>query len=214
MEEKNRKSINLKFESFIRKRFTRFPDDENQEMIINIQNWLLNSHRYRKSLKGLLDYTARTIFRIFEFKEISIGIRDLDDGLYKYVTVLGFTKQAEIAQREKTYTFKEIQDYDKYPGIKLTGMSDLCVADELKETYNRPFELDKERESIARFTEGDYLDISIYDSKVQLIGWMELANPKNGKMPSKDSLLWIELFVSILGIMIEREIILLQQLRE
>jgi len=195
-------------ESFIRKKFTHIPDDENQEMIINIQNWILQSNKFRQSLKELLDYSARTIYRIFGFKEIAIGVKDQKDGIYKYVTLIGFTKEAEKAQRKQTYTFEEILDYGKYPGIKLSTVSDFCIMGGLREAYNRPHELDKKRESMDDFIEGDYIDISIYDSRLQLIGWMELANPKNSKIPSKQTLLWIELFTSILGKMIEREMLL------
>lgn len=204
----NVRKIDPDLESFIRKKFTHIPDDENQEMIINIQNWVLQSTKSRQSLKELLDYSARTIYRIFRFKEIAIGVRDQKDGLYKYVTLIGSTKESEKAQRKLTYTSEEIWDYGKYPSIKLSTVSEFCTSDGLRETYNRPSELDKERESIDDFIEGDYIDISIFDSQLQLIAWMELGNPKDRKIPSKQTLLWVELFASTLGIMIEREMLL------
>lgn len=214
MAEDRKKKIDKNFEFYVRKRFTHIPEDEYQQMIFNVQDWILNSNRYRNTLKDLLDYSARTIYRIFNFKEISIGVKDPRDGLYKYVTVLGFTKKAESAQRKKTYTFDEIIDYDKYPGVKLSSTSDFCIEDGLVDTYNRPLQLDKKRESMEDFLEGDYIDISIYDSRVRLIGWLELANPKDGKILSKNSLLWIELFSSILGIMIERDFLFRESLRK
>jgi len=201
----NQDRIDPDFEFFIRRRFSHISENQFQKMIIDIQTWILNSNRYRNSIKELLDFAARTMYRIFEFKEISIGVKDQNDGLFKYVTVLGFTKDAERFIRRTTYAPEEILDYDKYPGIKLSSTSDYCIADRMKNAYNRPIELNRKRDSTDEFMEGDYIDISIYDSKIQLIGWIELANPKNREIPSKDTMLWIELFASILGIMIERD---------
>lgn len=207
MAEKNGNQIDPKFEFFIKKRFNYIPENEHQKMIMDIQNWLSSSNKFRKSLKDFLDYAARTMYRLFNFKEIAIGVKDQNDSLYKYVTVIGFTKKAERAQRALTFTFDEILNYEKYPGIKLSATSDFCVFNELKEMYNRPLELYKDRGLLEDFTEGDYIDISIYDSESQLIGWIELANPKDGKIPTKETLLSIELFTSILGVMLEREIL-------
>jgi len=207
MAEQKGKQIDQKFEFFIRKRFNYIPENEHQQMIMDIKNWISSSNKFRKSLRDFLDYAARTMYRLFKFKEISIGVKDQNDGLYRYVTVIGFTKKAEKAQRAKTYTFDEISDYEKYQGIKLSATSDFCVADEMKEVYNRPLELYKDRALMEEFAEGDYIDISIYDSESQLIGWIELANPIDGKIPTKETLLLMELFASILGVILEREIL-------
>lgn len=213
MAEKFKGKIEPAFEAQIRKRFSHLPKNDIDKMIIEIQNWILNSNRYSRTIRELLDNTARTIYRIFGFKEISIGVRDQNDGLYKYVTVFGFTSEAEKAQRSATFTFEEYWDYEDYPGIKLSSTSDFCIADKMKDAYNRPLKLSETRKNMDDFIEGDYINISIYDSKVQLIAWMELSNPKDGKIPTNDQLLWIELFSSILGIMIEREILSLNELK-
>ena len=214
MAEKPEEKIEPGFEYQIRKRFTRLPKKDYERMIVEMQNWILNSNRYSKTIRELLDNSARTIYRLFGFREISIGVRDQNDGLYKYVTVFGFTNVAEKAQRETTYTFDEYWSYEDYPGIKLSSMSDFCIADIMKDAYNRPLKLSETRKSMDDFLEGDYINISIYDSKVQLIAWMELAKSKDEKIPTNEQLLWIELFSSIMGIMIERVILSLNALKK
>jgi len=213
MAENTPQKIDQSFESYIRKRYTHYPENESQKIIIGIQNFILNSNRYRTTLRDLLDFSARTIYRLFGFKEISIGIRDQNDDSYKYMTVFGFISEAEKVQRATKYKLDEYWDYENYPGIKLSSMSDYCIADVMKDAYNRPSKLSEPRKSLDEFQEGDYINISIYDSHLQLIGWMELANPLDGKIPTNETLIWIELFASILGILIEREFLALNALK-
>jgi len=220
MSEKSKRDIDLKFVSFIKEKYSLFPKNEMEIHIENIQNWLLKSRVKGESLKDILTFTARTIYRIFDFKEVAIGLRSEKDNLYRYQILFGFTKETEDRLRRLSYTSEELDSYERFPGIMLSSITDFCIAEERvteegeEFTYNRPLALLKERKALDDFIEGDYLDISFFDRKLQLLGWLELSNTKTGKLPSRESLKWLEMFATIIGIIVERERLSEQLLRE
>jgi len=220
MPEQRKRKIDLKFVSLVKEKYSLFPKNEMEISIENIQNWLLQSRAKGESLKDILTFTARTIYRIFEFKEIAIGLRSEKDNLYRYEIMLGFTKEVENQLRKLSYTLEDLVSYEKFPGIRLSSITDFCIAEDITDqegeelTYNRPLALLEERKALDDFIEGDYLDISFFDRKLQLLGWLELSNTKTGKLPSRESLKWLEMFATIIGIIVERERLSGQLLRE
>lgn len=220
MPEKSKRDIDLKFASLIKEKYYLFPQNEMEIGIENIQNWLLQSRAKGKSLKDILTFTVRTIYRIFDFKEVAIGLRSERDNLYRYEILFGYTKEAENQLRKFSYTFEELDSFEKFPGIMLSSITDFCFAEDRADhegeelTYNRPLALLAERKAVDDFKEGDYLDISFFDRKLQLLGWLELSNTKTGKLPSRESLKWLEMFATIIGIIVERERLSEKVLRE
>lgn len=212
MVEKRVRVADPKLVSLITKRYSSVAMNETEKAIDHIQNWLLNSKMNVGSLDDILYLTARTIYRLFEFKEVAIGLRSEEDDMFRYVTLLGFTKDAERALRNLAYSFEEMVSYERYPGIRLNSLTDYCLAeDHIHEereegSYNRPFVIGKtKRQDIDDFIDGDYIDIAFYDSRVQLLGWIELSNTRNGKMPARESLRWLDLMATILALIVERD---------
>jgi hypothetical protein len=68
-----------------------------------------------------------------------------------------------------------------------------------QKAFNRPALLNKPRMALDEFLEGDYIDIYMYGDGDELIGWVELAGPKNGKIPDGERLMWLELAVAIIS---------------
>ena len=68
-----------------------------------------------------------------------------------------------------------------------------------QKTFNRPGLLNKPRQMLDEFVEGDYIDTFMYGPGDELIGWIELASPKDGKIPDGNKLLRLELLASIIS---------------
>jgi hypothetical protein len=45
----------------------------------------------------------------------------------------------------------------------------------------------------------------MYDGRDNLIGWIEVSKPRSGKMPSCDTVRWIEVFTEVCAQAIERK---------
>jgi len=151
------------------------------------------------------------IYRVFNFREVGIAIKSEKDGLYRYVSLHGFTKKAEEAQRRVAYTYEELWDTDKYPAIKLSRLSEFNIedgttleGDELL-AYNRPSLLPKERKSFDESLESDYFTVDILGYEEELLGWMEIGDPRSGKLPERSTIKWIELICLTLGFIIQHE---------
>ena len=220
MPEKVKMENDVKFLSLIKGKYSLSPQNDLEVGIENIQSWLLHARIKGESLDSILTFTARTIYRIFGFKEIAIGLRSEKDNLYRYEILFGFTKEAEKRLRKLSYTAEELDSYEKFPGIRLSSITDFCFAENIVDeegeelTYNRPLALLEKRKAVDDFKEGDYIDISFFDRKLKLLGWLELSNTTNGKLPSRESLKWLEIFATIIGIIVERERLSEQLLQE
>jgi len=151
--EKRKYEIDRNFASEIKRRYYPIPQDEIEKIFDNLQTFFSYAKEPGRLLQSILDQAARIIYRLFDFKEIAIGIKSEKDGLYRYVSSLGFRKEAEEAQYRMTYTYEEIMDTDSYPTIKLGKFSAFCIEDgttlgedEIR-TFNRPILLREERKS-------------------------------------------------------------------
>jgi len=204
--------INPKFISFLRNTYSGIPRNESEKILEGIHTLFQFAQDPRKQLKVILDHSARLIYRLFEFKEVAIGLKDKKDRLYRYVTLLGYRKDSEDAYRKLVYNYEDMISMEKYPFTKIGKQSEYDFVEGLPEdevelyTYNRPEHiLKKKRESFEQFMEGDYIDVWIYGDKGELVGWLELANTKDGKLPPRTSIQWIELIANILGMIILRK---------
>jgi len=209
--EKRKYEIDRNFASEIKRRYSPVPKDETEKIFDNLQTFFSYAQEPGRPLQSILDQAVRLIYRLFNFKEISIAIKSEKDELYRYVSFLGFTKDVEEAHRRLAYTYEEIWDTDKYPSIKLSKFSEFDIedgttleGDELL-TFNRPTLLPIERKSHKDLLESDYFTIFIFGYKEELLGWMELGDPRSRKLPERSTIKWIELICSTLGFIIQRE---------
>jgi len=206
--------IDPEFTSIIKKKYSPISEDELEKIIEGLQTFLLFAQNQRQSLKSILEHAARVIYRLFEFREVAIGLKSEKDGLYRYEILLGFTKKSEAAHKRLSYTYDEMVNPDKYPHIKVDQWTDFCIAESVnpeKEdddiaTHNRPLAISRQRDSFEEFKEGDYIDINIFGDNKELIGWIEVANTRNEMLPSRKKIKWLGMIGSILGIIIQREL--------
>jgi len=199
------------FASLIKKKYSLIPEDDLENKIDGIQRFISYANERGRPIRSVVEQTARIIYRLFNFKEVSIILRSESDGLFRYEALIGFRKESEMANRKLSFAYDDIIDSAKFPHIKLGKNAEYHLSENLiieegtKERYNRPFILSKEREFPDEFMEGDYIDIDIPGSNRELFGWIELGNTRDGKLPPRSHIRWIELMANILGILIQQE---------
>jgi len=67
---------------------------------------------------------------------------------------------------------------------------------ELK-AFGKPELLDSPRKKLDEFRQGDYIDFYIHGYEGALLGWIEVSNTKDNKMPSRLSIRWIEFIAEL-----------------
>lgn len=190
----------------IRGRYSPIPRDENEKVMDGTEKLMLIARDPTLPLKIFLDEAGRLIHRLFDFREIAIGMKSKSDNLFRYEVLIGFSGEAERARKKLTYTDDDMLDSKKYPnGIVITKKTEFMLV-ELhpykpgeEDTYNRPNLLAKQRSSIEDFIEGDYIIIYFFGRKGEVMGWVELSGTRNGKMPSRSTMRWLELISSIIA---------------
>jgi len=187
--------------------------DETERIMEGIETLLSNSRTRAVSTRAFLEDAMKLIYRLFDFRELALGLKDRKDGLYRYEVILGYRKDSEAAYRQLVYKAEEMADSKKYPvGVYISRFGEYSMVEGQpykvgeEETYNRPLMLKKERSSPDDFIEGDYIQIYFYGVKDDYLGWIELSGPKSGKIPPRSTIKWIEFIASIIGTVVyERE---------
>jgi len=202
--------IRAKIEQAIRNQLKQTITNEESRIIDGIHQFITVAQQPPVTVERIIHEAALAIYRMFSFKEITIGLKSESDGRYRYLEFLGISKAAEEAMRKLSYSLEEFFDYDDYPAIRLSKVTELCIVEENpllefeRETYDRTTFLSRARQSPDEFIEGDYIDISMYDLKDVLIGWIELSMPRYNKMPSIQTIYRLELFASVLSVLIQK----------
>ena len=194
----------------IRKRYQRIPESETEEILERVMRFIFDTHD-ETTMQSLLNNAAKSIHRIFDFHEVSIGLKG-EDGLFRYEAIVGHTKEAEKKLREMAYDKSQMTDCKDYPGVAVTKYSEFCLSEskpykigEEELAYNRPLVLGSGRKAPTEMVEGDYIDIYIYGTKDDMLGWIELSNPQKGTFPPREHIKWLELFSALLGIAIKQD---------
>ncbi|MBN1677755.1 MAG: hypothetical protein JW880_04380 [Candidatus Thermoplasmatota archaeon] len=201
--------IDWGFKNYLQNRFSTVPKNDLEKILDNILGLIELSRDKKRDVKSILEQAARTIFRLFDFQEIAIGLKNPKDGLYRYEVLLGYSRNTEMAFRKLQYTSEEMVSYDRYPFVKIGRISELDpvegISENEKHLYDRPLALGYPRASPEDFMEGDYIDVWMYDGGGDLIGWLELSKPRNGKMPSSDTVRWIEVIADVCALIVDRK---------
>jgi len=194
--------------ALLKKRYSEATSSEEQKILDGLQNFI--SHiKLRRTSRNVLQEAAKTIHRVFPFQEIALGIRSPDDGLYRYDTFIGYSREAEGEFKKQAYDLKTFFDPGEFPSIRISKMIDLTIAEneprmeKEQACWNRPTLLKVPRKSPDDFTEGDYMDVLVYSEDNELIAWIELSAPRDGKMPSSSTLKGLELFAAVLSMALQ-----------
>lgn len=200
--------IDWNFKSFLQTRYSIIPKNDLERVLDGVLELIELSRVKKRDVKPLLEQAAKMIFKLFDFDEIGIGLKNTKDGMYRYEVLFGYTKTTEAAFRKLAYSPEDMVSYDRYPFVKIGRISELNpvegIPEKERQLYDRPLAVDIPRASPDDFHEGDYIDVWMYDGGRNLIGWFELSKPRNGKMPTCETVRWIEVIVDVCGLILER----------
>jgi len=156
-------------------------------------------------IRTLLNETATMISKQFGIREVTIGLRDKKDGLFRYVASVGIRPEAEAALRRVVYTIQDFRPDGNYRGTALGKYSTLYLAEdnpytESEEiTYSHPILLGSRRKSLTDSVEGDYIDVMIFGRGDEPAGWIEISCTRAGKIPDITTIKWMETISRIIG---------------
>ena len=192
----------------IREKYSSIPQNES-EMIVDAVRMFATELVETDDTDLVIQNAGELIFSLFGFKEVLIGLRE-ENGLFTYKEILGHSKRAEEAIVEAEYKIEEMSCSEDFPCTRVSNICEMCLKEDLPDDerearqFNLPADLEKERISLEDMMEGDYLDVFIYGKDDEMLGWIEVSYPSNGKFPSRETVRGLELLSSILGIALSR----------
>lgn len=196
----------------ILERYAMAKDNQDEMIMEEIIHLLERAKTPTQQLDAFLHDLARTLHKLFDFKEVCVGIQDSSDKMFRYKVCLGFRGGAQDVRRRTVYSPQEMTDEELYPATQVGRLTRFYLSenqpfkDSEREAFNRPSLLGKGRESGELMIEGDYIDIFMLDHEREIIGWLELSNPQDGRWPDKKTIRWLELFASVAApFVLERE---------
>ena len=168
----------------------------------------------KTNLKAMLTECGMTIFRLFQFREIGIGLWNPIERIYRYEFLVGHSPAAQEAHRNIKLTLEDMMGEKDYAYIQISKYTQFNYTEGMQEEalqkhgelYNRPSLLSGKRDSIDTMLEGDYFDIYMFGSRDEMMGWIEVCNTKDNEFPSVKIIKWLELFACMLAPAVEKEL--------
>lgn len=166
---------------------------------------------YRKpkvKTHDLLELAANIVYRQLRIREVSIGLRDPKDGLYRYEVMAGMRAGIWQAHEDLAYTREDFSRNDKWSGTMISKYTKLMLAEDgpyeegEMDTVDRQEMLASKRHSLEDSIEGDYMDVMIHGMNDELIGWIEISGTWSSKMPDPHTIRVVELVACTLGLML------------
>jgi hypothetical protein len=198
----------------LRERYSAIPLDDTERMMANFERFLQRSCSRTISTQSFLEDAAMTISRTTGLAEVVVLHKDRSDGKYRYVAFVGVRGEAISAYKKIAYTYDEIMSSteSEFHCIEVDDITEFYLGEftppkeEEIDTYNRPSLLSMERTADDEFREGDYIEIYMNGSGNDVLGCFELSRTRDGKLPSRQTIKWLELMVSVVGLLLyERE---------
>lgn len=160
----------------------------------------------KANLQRTLQEVADLIYRQFRIREVSIGLRDPSDGLYRYQVIHTVREGVKSAHLDLSYRYDDFFDESKWRGTFISNYTKLMLAEDMpyqpgeESTYDRELMLKSKRKAEDESIEGDYLDILIRGQNDDLLGWIELSGTWDSKIPSAKTLRCLEVIASAIGL--------------
>ncbi|HEX9908974.1 MAG TPA: hypothetical protein VGB78_11020 [Thermoplasmata archaeon] len=157
-------------------------------------------------MHAFLQEAADTIDSRMGVKEVTIGLRSPKDGLYRYEVMAGLSESEWAAHRDLSYKREDFFSQEIYKFTAISKYTLLLLAEDNpyatgeEATYERDVMLQSKRKSLEDTIEGDYLDICIFGSGEDLLGWIEISGMKNGRFPDTETIKCLELLASVIGV--------------
>ncbi|MGQ9586872.1 MAG: hypothetical protein ACUVT7_00615 [Thermoplasmata archaeon] len=156
-------------------------------------------------LHRTMQAAADTIREKLWIREVTIGLMDPSEGMYRYEVQAGFTDSAWEALRQLKYSYEQFVDPELYKAKQISKYTRLFLQEDNpfapgeEVTYDWTVIPCMERRSLDDTLLADYLDINIYGPNEELLGWIEISGTIAGKLPDPFTIKTVELIASIIG---------------
>lgn len=173
-----------------------------------IQKLVEKSLRGRSDQRELVQAAADLIYKEFRLKDVTLGLWNPHDRIYKYEVMAGMQPGIWTAMKRIQYTTEQFHDPVKYKGTilgeqtRLFLVEDEPYAEGEEDTVDRAEFLKSRRRASDQSVEGDYLDTYVFGPGKEIIGWVEYAGTWSGKLPDIATIRWVEFVAAILGVAI------------
>jgi signal transduction histidine kinase len=164
---------------------------------------------YVENLDQLLERIVKTVSETFGVRRCHIGILENDTGLFAVRAAHGYEPPREAEIRKVKYT-KERMVHDLKPELKV-GKNVYYVPFEMSEFpdetgmlwVDHPERLENARRFPDEWHELDYIDFLMHSKDGSLLGYLEIDEPDNDKVPGNETLRTIEIFSDLAAIAIQ-----------
>lgn len=163
---------------------------------------------YVDDLDKLLKTIAKTVSETFGLAKVHIAIREEETGLFVVRAAHGFDRAAEEQIMKVKYT-QERMERDLKPERKISRTAyyvpgeDWEPDDEDMAFVAHPERMDRARLLPNDWHECDFIDFMLHSRDGKLIGYLEIDEPDDQKVPSEETLNAIEVFSDLVSIAIQ-----------
>lgn len=194
----------------IRDKYTHLPQSRYEKLIRHLPNLFSLGMKSKTTIEDYIAEIAETIRRFVRFQQVVIALIDPKDGLYKFRTVLGHVPKTTKDYGSLSYTADDIFNQSNYPGVQLSNrtfyyLSELhpYIPGEERFFY-RPSKMGQKRDSPDRMLWDDYICCFFFDANKKPLGWIEVANKFDNKLPEKEDIVFLEFFAMLIEVFINR----------
>jgi signal transduction histidine kinase len=160
-------------------------------------------------LDVLLQKIVDTIADAFGMKRVSLGVLDEKTGLFCPRALHGFPPEKAVAIKKHAYSLERMKN-DLRPEFRIGHSAYYVRAEDQAVSYDDDTDyivneelVDNVRISPSDWHERDYIDFVMTDRLGNWIGWIEIDEPSERKVPSKDTVDKIQVLADLAAIAVE-----------
>ncbi len=203
-------AIDPQLRKHIETTYTPIPKDEQEKFIEALVSLIELGRDRKQSVHSFLEQVSRTVFRLFSFDEIAIGLYDRQENNFYYDVLFGYTGDLATQYLKIRYDYEDMVSQDRFPYIKTGKLSELAPVEGLpgseRTLLNRPYAGSLARGEMDQFHEGDYIDFWMYGGpQKNIVGWIEVSKPRSGKLPARKTVRSLEVIASICSFVIRQK---------
>jgi hypothetical protein len=201
-------AVAARIEALLKSRYRQIPRDDNEKFLDAVLRFWLQILDGKMSRKSILQEAAGVIHRSLMFQEIAIAARDPKDDLFRYQVIMGFTKEVVDLMLTQVFSEAEVRAFDRLPGIKVSKLIEFTISEAPQKAgeeaqFNRPMLAAVPRKTDDEFTFGDYMVIYILGRDDELLGYIEVSGPRDGKLPTGNRMKALETLAITVGIALQ-----------
>jgi len=186
--------------------YSRGVKDHTTRVLESVCDLVWSLEQPKHDVDALVKNAAEMISRHFGIASVAIALRDPVGGLYRYQVVVGVNDEVVKGFSDLVYTKEQLSDEEAYRSDEVSRHTRLYLSEHHPYTdgeefsYNRPALLGMKRRSPTDSLEADYLDVFMYDTNGDVLGYIEMSGTRLRKLPDATTIKWVELIASVLGL--------------